>query len=725
MEKHKRTLRGPMRILVPLAISLTLHTGAITSPQIYSWFQKLGKTPVAQITPLQEGIMHTQGHKGPNPFLAERESYVSELLILLKSGKNISLSKFFIKSELIDKNIRAFEAEEKPQSEKYYQDQYQMLVGRAKKHVKGKKFKLKALHNFFHTTFTRGYDPRRGGIIDMLDSTWGNCKASTQLFSALIEDVLKIKNHKFLLYSDHIASIIGKRKIENTSHKWKHSYQPYDGCGAKLPKESIIAAYLHANGVEIAQLPLNLQKPYVQKWAWPAYCKVPPGKPGPRDVSGARMIYPPIGLSSGHDVPDWPVPNEEYTGLKTELSLKEVITYAQIARAAHALYLGEDDVSEQNAISFEPYSLNGIDWKKMMHHMKELTFQNVLLKHYPKEYTRHNKLQSITSSQILSLVNSLPEYAGENLKEHLCSEYSLSVQKFSPKQILLDFPYPFCTQEKEWVKYRYARGEFAHLSDDPEIIKYLKRSAFSTVDSALLVHLFEFSTPKDFQFFQTEFTKANTNVQRRYAAYGMAISNPEAGCDFLSSYSNSLGVLKPKIICCRDPAAIWENALDLSDPEGRGLSFLHGASLSEEEIDSLVTVSQEHSKNGSLTAVLKLSRIMGEYADSLEEPSVRKAEFTRYASDLVSFCVTRMLDGAKIDAFFAEFNPKDASLLIPTLEKGSTHIQLVSRLIPLTHPSEIPEGTIKSLKSISRDPTEPPYARVHSCILLLDLGITP
>lgn len=725
MKTPKRTLRSSMRLLVPLAISATLHTGAIAGPNIYKWFQNLEKTPIAQTAPLQEDIVRTQRPKGPNPFLTERETYVSELLFLLKNGKEISLSQFFIKSELIDKNIRAFDAGDKPSSEKYYHGQYQMLVDGAKEYVKGKKFKLKHLHKFFHTTFTRGYDPVQGSIVDMLDSTQGNCNASTQLFSALIEDVLGIKNQKFLVYNDHIASMVGKRKIENTLHRWDSAYQPYDGCGAKLPKGVMVAAYLLANGVEVADLPRSIQKIYMREWTWPKHCNMSPGRSGPGGRSGARKIYPLVNIPSGLDVPDGPVPNKEYIGLETELSLKEVVTYAQIIRATYAFHLDENNTPEKNTIAFEPYSLNGIDWKKMMKHMKELTLQNVLYQYYPREYRARNKLESITSSQVLSLVNSLPEYAGEDLKEKLCSEYSLFVRNSLPKQILLDFPYPFCTQEKEWVKYRYSIGDFAHLSSDPEIAKSLTRGIFPTVESAVLVHLFEYLTPKDFQFFQTEFTKANTDTHRKYAAYGMILSDWKAGCDFISSYSNSLGVLKPNIICCRNSEAIWENALDTSDPESRGLTFLRGAYLSEEEIDSLVAVSQEHCKNRSVTAVLKLSRIMSEYADSLPASSLRKVEFARYASDLVRFVVTNMSDGDKLNGSFVESSPKHASLLRPTLKGDIAVFNILSMLAPVINPKEIPEETINAFKCLLKDPDETPHGRIHVAMLLLDLGIDP
>ncbi len=724
MQTPKRTLRGPMRLLVPLAISATLHAGAISGPNMYKWFQNLGKTPVAQTAPLQEDILRTQRPKGQNPFLAERESYVSELLSLLKTGKEISISEFFLKSELLDKNIRAFDAGDTPYSEGYYKGQYQMLVSRAKEHLKGKKFKLKHLHIFFHTEFTRGYAPKQGNILDMLDSNWGNCNASTQLFSALIEDVLGIKDQKFLLYTNHIASILGKRKIENTSHKWEASYQLYDGCGAKLSKESMVAAYLLANGVQVPELPPDLQEPYLKTWKWPDRCRVKP-EINSGLVNGAKKKYPPVNLPGSGVIPTEPIPNPDYVVKQTELSPKEVVAYAKIARAAYFFYLGESTPQGGNTVEFEPYSLEGVDWKKMMKYMKELTLQNVLLQYYPREYRLHNKLQSITSSQILSLVNSLPENAGEDLKEKLCSEYSFSAWKSPPKQIIMDFPYSFCTKEIGWIKYRYASGEFAPLNNDPEVINYLEKSTFDSVDSIVLVHLLEYLTPDDFQFFQNEFNKANTNIQRRYAAYGMVISDWKAGCEFISHHSNSSGILKPKIICCRDLGAIWENALDLTDSEGRGLTFLRGAYLSEEEMDSLVAVSQEHAKNRSVTAVLKLSRIMAEYADSLEGHSPRKAEFSRYALDLAKFAIENTPDSSKLNTFFAEFSPKHASLLIPTLENGCTVGHTVSRLAPIIDSKLIPKEAIDALKSTVLNPADVPYARVQASIILLDLGIDP
>ena len=724
MEKPARRIRGPMRVIAPIAISAALHSGALFGiPAVRSWIQERQASALSSKEPLHDTIRNID-RVTLERLKHEKKEYVSSLLDSLRKGKSIRLSEFYIQSEVLDANIyRAGEGKPLLNMQQYL-DRYNSLVFRAKKYVAGKPDKLRGTYDFFHEVYSRGYDPKKPGMLDILDTEWGNCNSSTLLFSSLVQDVAGVPQ-RILLFDDHIASFIRGRVIENTANLWAESNKPYDGCGAILPMEIMVAAYITNSGVEVDSLSRGLQKHYKQNRKWEKGCLARQPKSNPDFAAGAGG-FPLLGVDSGFTVPEYPIPNVRRKIAKEPLTTEDLLAYAKAIRLAHALsqQRGERESKWQAVVPVElPH---GLDWEQFLDRTKGWSIFSRIITFYPKEHRCSNKVYSTDDLEVLSIMRSFPKYKGTDLRKKLCSKYSSHVLKASPADLVKDFPYGFCRDERKVIMERYLSERWHELPVPPEINSLYLNLGFRNMGEHFLALLSNYARPEDFGFFMREFETRQDEDLRNYASYGMINADFERACNGVlrdaKSFSDKIGSIT---ISCHNEEAIWSRFQDSPKEDIRELTFIRGAYITEEQAKLLESFGEKlSSEEKKPVALLKVARILAEYSDSLGPSNFNKYHYSLLANQF-STKSAEMISKGGSNLDFLEFHPSHFIHFKKIMEEG----QYLGKFSPMAAcvvaREQFPEETIELLKAAFASEEGKSMNRIAVAVVLLDLGINP
>lgn len=309
-----------------------------------------------------------------NMLREEKKQLIQETLLGLQGkAKKTPMSRFFRKSQVLDYNIRALEEGSFDLvNGNDVADLYHDTLKQAKRwaaEFKSDRDKIAALHLFSHQNIFQWYLKTSGDFFYSLGATYDdnagtyNCKSSTELQTALEDDIIGSKNYGVVVLDPaeggkkggHLLSWFeddkGVWEIENTDGSFPR-LTPFR-MGLRAPKDIFKAAYLARNGVSVSQLPGELAGLYSRGVR-------PDGFP----VAGAKtdLPEPPEGkiLNPYYKMPD-PVPDDDDLKkkkykkiLRTQNIIKEALVWAMMRN----FHFSDADGTSLSLIRVP----EGIDW---------------------------------------------------------------------------------------------------------------------------------------------------------------------------------------------------------------------------------------------------------------------------------------------------------------------------------------------------------------------------
>ena len=693
------------RLTAPLVISLAIHLGTV-----YGTYgvQSCSVKPISVTgqTVMHENIRGSLKPKGEalSRLKQQKQKYLTELLSSLRKGVHIKLSDFFIKSEVLDTNIRLAEKEEPGIEEAGMQHRYQELVAKARKAAAGKENPISALHDFVHEKVFAGYFWGSGKLTDVLTKGWYNCLSSSETFTALMEDALGETRHQTLVFDDHIASFMFGRMIENTDHYWKSANKDYDGCGLVAPKEIFIAAYLVKNGIPKEELPPHLSQFY----------RVRVAKPGCHTI-GKKLVadlpedsgFPNPGIKSGLSVPSYFLPNPRYKS-----DLDEIVKLGRALLAAYRIAHLDDPLdamqlqSDGKTLFVSPLNLpEDSDWGRLLEMFKgdfHISTNLPLLHERTRRCLPYNSIPMRTIPDIISFLPPKIRLRFEDYTiQNLCKRYGVAIEHGTLEELKEYLPFYFCTDLSESLKKRYLREKNR---------------------DTLRLGLGDMAISENFDFFVNEL-KSDDLLIKRAATGALVLSDSQKGCQMLSQLpeDEKRKISTQLILGCNDSKTAWSAAERTMKTAAIGpgdhkpaeiafyLEFIDGRMLDRTRYEYLKEI------GGNVTTDSKgeIARILYEFGD--------KETAKRYYEEAIkSAATTNPLVSFWICGFPKEFDP----LLDPILENLSFSIAIAEGLLSTGGRSAYPPVLIDSLRRFVNSKADA-YHRVNAAFHLLLLGYDP
>lgn len=698
-------MRRLKRFALPLVLSTALHLGAGVG--IGKLIERLKPPPVAEKV-LHENIQKPQEPK-KKPDLEklkeERRLYVAELHESLMKGEEIKLSDFLIKSAVLDKNIELAEKEEFGPSEEFIKYEYSEIVKEAEKDVESEKNKIGALHFFVHTQIFKGYFWESDGMDDVVDRGWYNCLSSTELFSALLEDVLGNKDYQLLLFDDHVATFLNGRKIENTEHEWKNTNTKYNRCGLRVHRDAFIGAYLVKNGITPEELPTHVSAAYSSKKRWKGCPKK--GKKIVENRMGTSG-FPSPGVKSGLSVPSYFIPNPYY-----DTKVEDIVKIAKGLRAAYKLaYIDDEKEFVEVEVNGYKIKINPIpvpedtDWGELLEKFKFYFSLSSLLPLLPEEEQCCFPMLAIPPMTIVNIIEGLSEMKytkfEQHTRENICRRYKNAIE-FGTAQELDEYTaYNFCKELNDSLKERY---------DDKERWQILR---FGLADMRL---------PENFDLFLKEL-ESDDEVIKQDAAVGMILSDKERGCSVLKELpKEEKEILHFQLIWgCKDIDMTWKYITDWlagkKEAEGilhntlyTSLGVIKGAEITDEQYEFL----KKNIDRFPSESKFEIARI------------AYKREDKEFAIKSVEKTVEKILNNDEHDKIGSCCLPKEfVPLMTPLLEDPNFRISVARQVLcsGAEYKKYIPELT-EALRDTVYDIDMPEYTRIIAAYFLLKAGVDP
>ena len=384
--KKKRKFTAAKRLLITSAVSIALHAGIIGPPTVSILNRTFKKQPVL-IDNTQEEKKILNPKKQLEKLKAEKQEYIQELLEKLNKGEHIPVSDFFIRTEIMDNNIAILQVgSDKLESEAEAIEKYQEILKRARKHTDSYQTdeeKLDALHQFAHDKLFKGYYLGSRGFLDIMKRGAYNCFSSTVFLAALENDIIGSDNYGIIVLdppkdpelgkAGHVLSWHREKPLKKDGHymSWHRregelfEIENTDGGtpvrrkyrkGLRVSKNTLAAAYLLENGLNLEELPGDIRKEY---------------KKGIGDD-----YFPVTGVSTDlPDPPDYFIPNPYYDAKKKPKigdtkklyeKMKEIADIINFARAVYTiekfLYFRSADEQDKGFTVYPIPIPEDIDW---------------------------------------------------------------------------------------------------------------------------------------------------------------------------------------------------------------------------------------------------------------------------------------------------------------------------------------------------------------------------
>lgn len=541
--------------LMALAASAAIHSGifggAVCVHRIHMPPERPNRPKITNPVLHEERLGGPGKKPGKNARLEalenERAEYVKELLGMLERGEKIRLSEFLIRAEALDENIRLAKEGKPGKSWGKFREMYVKLVGEAVLEAGDAENGLKALLGFIHKK-TSGYFPKSGSILEALERGWYNCKSSTELFSALMEDVLGRRDYEVLIFDEHFANLVGGKKVELDPEEGEGAVSRFDGCGLAVSRDMFIAAYLLGNGVTQEMIPERLVNPYLVKKKWGKHCAAT-GKGKSGDLSGGTYLFPRPGVKSG--LPEPPpvfIPNKKHNA-----DMEKVVEFARALFAAYKISHLHDEKEfvptrlGKGEIRVNPIPLPEADWGEVLERFRGKFSFNSLQGVWPVRIMCGKTLAEIPPGTIPDIVEKMSgeeaEKFGRYGRESICMRMKGAAEGTGNMVELLTYcAYTFCPAEypevNEALKRRYLREK------NPELLRFAL--GYSRVRG-------------NFDFFLNEFRDPAGPEIKKAAAAGMALSDHERGCGMLKSLPEAerLELGDQLVWGCGDPNTAW------------------------------------------------------------------------------------------------------------------------------------------------------------------------
>lgn len=690
---------------IALAVSAGIHLGVpVGGYGIHKGINYLRNPPKKQ------EIMHEDIQKISelDKLRAEKQQYVKELHSALLRGEEIKLSEFFIRSESLDRQIKNAENGESGPSEREYKKEYDKLVMMASIEIGGTSGnELKALYDFVHVEAMKEYYYECDKFEDVPLNGCFNCVSSTELFSALMEDVLGRKDYQVLLFDDHLATYIDGKVIENTSHYWKKSRKKYDGCGLPLHRDIFIAAYLVANGVAPSELPKDLSDVYSsKKRKWKGCPKT--GK----DESGiGESGFPDPGVLSGLIVPKHRVPNPRYDSKRKKIDgivkMAEAFLAAERLRKLHdpaefvevemnerkmlinpipihedADWIGFVGVSEYDS-TYSDYSIYVPEEKRKCFMAVKTPLDATLETMASMGNMKFPKSTSFTSYDLYR-------------KDYICEQFGQSITNKSLEELGEYTPYAtFCPEYNDVLKERYLKEK----------------------DARILLILANMKNKNNFELFVQELDSKNKRI-KQHAAYGIVNIDEEDGCDILKKHKIEKDV-KQYVWLCRDDEELWKEIRSW----GKGKrtdehTFFYFAVLKGENInkDQYEFLKKAFHKVHYYSSKIEITRILYEYGD--------EQTANEYMKKIVGIVD---VEGKIFVEQLCDFPPELMGDFLPMLDEDHISLSLAFALAVVQRGeyTEYMDELVPDLREYLYDNDKPKNLRVLSAYLLLKMGVNP
>ncbi|MDD5172457.1 MAG: hypothetical protein PHF60_05485 [Candidatus ainarchaeum sp.] len=539
----------------------------------------------------------------------EKKRYLAELLESLEKGKEIKLSEFLIKSQVLDRNITLAEQGQPGVSLEDMQGRHLKLVELANARlVSGSKDQVRGLYEFAQEKPFVGYFWDSSSVLDILDTGWYNCLSSAQFFSALMEDVLGRKDYRVLLFDDHVALLIRGKRFEVQDHTWAGANMIFNGCGLAAPRDIFIAGYLLKNGVTMGRLPKHLASLYdvtISRKVCPESGK----DIGDSELSGVYLPSP--GVKSGLTVESYFMPNPRH-----KADVKQVVDTARVLFAAYELSRmksgeitpigkGGQDVSLGVTPIDIPADANlGEVAERYNVELASFVFESM----WPKRITNCNVLYGIPPDMIPEMINALPPAAMRKheyyTKDRICKRYAEAARNGTPKELDGYVASSFCHEVNSALKARYAAER------DHQLV---------TMGMGVM------ALPENFDFFLEELESGR--IPSDDIAYALVLSDWKKGCRKVMDLSRSMAIPHSLNRVCGRPDLAWKDVQEsLSEPSHSPnswqLEFLEGSTLTKDQYSLLKNIRNDD----DVGIQLQLGRILYEYGD--KETAFRRVRET-------------------------------------------------------------------------------------------------
>jgi len=693
-------MRRLKRFALPLVLSTALHAGAgFGIAKIVEHFRQ--PKPIPQQV-LYEEIKQPEPAPRKKPdldkLLREREEYVSEIHSALMRGEEVKLSDFLIKSAVLDRNIEMAEKGEFGPTEEQIRQKYDDLVAKVKEEAELYSDKPATIHYFLHTKVLRGYFYASDNIIDILDRGWYNCLSSTQIYSALLEDIAGIKNYKIMLYDDHLATFLKGRKIENVEHLWKKTNKRYNGCGFPVHRDAFIAAYLVKNGIEPEELPADISRIYSIKKRWKG-CP----KKGKKIVENivAESGFPDPGVKSGISVPSYFMENPYYLA-----NTEDIISLAKGLYAAYKFaHLHDEEEFVEVNVDGNKMLINAIiipekvDWGELLELFKSYFAFQPMMKFFPACYECCGPLHTIAPEIIPQMIDGMPETGKfkEYRTDEICNRYDNAIEYGDKTELWSYIDFHFCTELSEPLKQRYEQEK----------------------DKSILRHgLGKMEIADNFDFFLNELESVEDPEMKEAAAGGMLYSDTERGCNLL----NELSEEKKKIInyqimigCWSSEIAWryiyeWDSGTRKFDAQTYvAFEIINGKEITEKDYEFLKTVYNK----APPSLKFQIARIVYEYGD--------KDTGLEYVDEAVATIIETDMYYQVICLFPREF----AERLVPLLPREDHEIFIAEGLICHAEEEKYKNEIITALRGVLNNEEKHIRIRTEAAFILLKMGVEP
>ncbi|MEM4272619.1 MAG: hypothetical protein QXH30_03430, partial [Candidatus Bilamarchaeaceae archaeon] len=725
------------RIAIATAISIGVHLGAvgglkgILPDKIRQPLVQVEQRPKMDFPPLTEKPIGAKAEEKKEAFgekekineldlgglRQEKSKFVEEMRIKLQSGNKIRLSDFFIRAEALDRNIEMAEKGEFGPKESEMRERYFEILKKANSAVIGAENEIAELHRFMHTKALAGYFWGSTSILDALGKGWYNCASSTELFSALLQDVLGKEKFKILVFDDHLANVVGGRRIDAVNPRWENTNVKFNGCGMEVPPEMFIAAYLHKNGIDLDEIPKRLSRFYDVQKSWPG---CPNEEKNMNDMSGAQNSYsfPKPGAKSGLSVPSYFVPNPEY-----QASTEEVVKMARALFAAYqfAQENGEkmvvDDKQNPNKpvpqtsrnegsvemVLLKPLRLpKDADWGLVIESFKDYFSKNAMVPYWPERIKCNYTFSSIPPETIPDMIARMPEEESRKWeyykRENICKRMKRAAEVGTISEIFGYGAFTFC------------------VKDYPEVNKALKRRYLEERNGDMLRYVLgDVPFPENFDFFLSEFRNAPNAEIRRRAAGAMVFSDKEKACRILMALpeSEKLDLAQQLVWGCNDNEIGWR-VLELSNSykigELSALARLDGRNLTKEQCEFI----EDMAMGAQIDAKIEIGRVLFECGN-------REAGF-RVAREVVKESVDNGTADLMSYRYPKEMNP----IFLPLSGKdGNLALEICKMMLCNGGVAEHRNEIVDALRRIIRNMKTKSAKRVEAAFLLLKMGVEP
>ncbi|MFH1260297.1 MAG: hypothetical protein ABII39_00005, partial [Candidatus Micrarchaeota archaeon] len=502
-----------------------------------------------QTEPLVSQSMHDEDRSSPEnqarqvkQLIEERDQFIRKNISSLQKGEKIKLSDFLIEGSVLDMNISRAEKGEPFIRLESMKREYEKIVGDAKTHLMQEPG-IFGLFEFYHTKVLGNYYFPCDSMAHVLKNGCFNCTSTTEMFTALMEDVLSFRP-KIVVFGDHLRSYVDGRKIENTEHNWEKAGVDDDECGVNMPRNVIIAAYLLGHGVNENEIPQDLMEYYLKRNPRPDCRRTKKDTPEDTQKLAAKgMRFPDPGEYSGLTIPDYPVPND-----RKVLTNNDVTKLARAYLAAYRLsHLGDPAEGMANEVDlskgiFASRTLapgisipHDADWGGLY----EMLSGNFILP--SRMYRWTNGPPFFIESKAIPILAELAVQQGNEMaalytRKGICTRYKTAV-------------------ENRWIEWL---DSFAAADFCPELEEPLKALYTDTGDITALHGLGAVAPDGGFDFFGPDIIRGRKIG--RYEVRNMVMSDWQRTCTVLDSLDieqrSNLEAIQSAV--CSDEKRLWK-----------------------------------------------------------------------------------------------------------------------------------------------------------------------